>query len=73
MPDDGAVPIVEKGREAPFKQGEFYVFDVEDDIARYWNKQSPGRKAELVKQSRKENRDLRLVLDPFVHKPRKMK
>ena len=30
--DDGAPPIVEKGRETPFKQGEFYVFDVEDDV-----------------------------------------
>lgn len=73
VPDDGAAPIVEKGREAPFKQGEFYVFDVDDDIARYWNKQSPSRKAELTKQSRKENKDIRLILDPFVHKPRKMK
>jgi len=71
--DDGAPPIVEKGRETPFKQGEYYVFDVEDDIARYWNKLPPGRKAELSKQSRKENKDLRLILDPFVHKPRKMK
>jgi hypothetical protein len=72
-PDDGAVPIVEKGLEPPFKQGEFYVFDVEDDVARYWNKQSPARKAELCKQSQKEKRDLRLILDGFVHKPKHTK
>ena len=71
--DDGAPPIVEKGRETPFKQGEYYVFDVEDDIARYWNKLAPAKRAELVKQSRKINKDLRVILDPFVHKPRTMK
>lgn len=71
--DDGAPPIVEKGRETPFKQGEFYVFDVEDDVARYWNKLALAKRAELSKQSRKTNKDLRLILDPFVHKPRTMK
>ncbi len=73
VPDDKSVPIVEKGREPPFKQGEYYVFDVEDDVARYWNKQSPARKVELSKQSRKENKDIRLILDGFVHKPRHTK
>jgi hypothetical protein len=73
VPDDGAPPIVEKGRETPFKQGEFYVFDVQDDVARYWNKLAPAKRAELSKQSRKMNKDLRLVLDPFVHRPRTMK
>ena len=67
--DDGAPPIVEKGREAPFKQGTFYVFDVEDDIARYWNKIAPARREELSKQSRKEKKDLRIILDGIVHKP----
>jgi hypothetical protein len=67
--DDGAVPVVGKGLEAPFKQGEFYVFEVQDDIARYWNKQAPARRTELSKQSRRENKDLRLILDTFVHKP----
>ena len=71
--DDGAPPIVEKGRETPFKQGEFYVFDVEDDVARYWNKLAPAKRAELSKQSRKMNKDLRIILDPFVHKPRTTK
>ncbi|QQG48585.1 MAG: hypothetical protein HY247_07540 [archaeon] len=71
--DDGSVPAVEKGREAPFKQGEFYVFEVPDDIARYWNKMDPGRRAELSKQSRKEGKDLRLILDAYVHKPARMK
>jgi hypothetical protein len=71
--DDGAPPIVEKGREAPFKQGDFYVFDVEDDVARYWNKLAPAKRAELSKQSRKMNKDLRLILDPFVHRPRTTK
>jgi hypothetical protein len=71
--DDGSAPIVAKNLEAPFKQGEFYVFDTADDLARYWNKLPPGRRAELMKQSRKENRDLRLILDGFVHKPAKMK
>ncbi len=73
VPDDGMAPIVDKGFESPFKQGEFYVFDVEDEIARYWNKMSTARKAELSKQSRKEKKDIRLILDGFVHKPRKMK
>lgn len=73
VPDAGAVPIVEKGLEAPFKQGENYVFDVEDDIARYWNKQSPARRMELAKQSTREKKDLRLILDGFVHKPARTK
>jgi hypothetical protein len=71
--DDGALPIVEKGRETPFKQGQFYVFEVEDDIARYWNKLAQAKRAELSKQSRKENKDLRVILDPFVHRPRTTK
>lgn len=73
VPNDGLMPTVDKGRESPFKQGEYYVFDVEDDIARYWNKQSQARKVELSKQSRKEGKDIRLILEGFVHKPRKMK
>lgn len=71
--DDGKPSIVEKGLESPFKQGEFLVYDVKDEVARYWNKQAPGRRDELMKQSRKENRDLRLVLDSFVFKPAKTK
>lgn len=71
--DDGALPIVEKGRETPFKQGGFYVFEVEDDVARYWNKLAPAKRAELSKQSKKMNKDLRLILDPFVHRPRTTK
>jgi len=71
--DDGAPPIVEKGRETPFKQGEFYVFEVDDDIAKYWNKLAPAKRTELIKQSRKTNKDLRLILDPFVHRPRTTK
>jgi hypothetical protein len=69
--DDGAEtpPIVEKGREAPFKQGTFYVFDVKDEVARYWNKLPPARRDELFKQSRKERKDLRQILDGFVFKP----
>jgi len=73
VPDDGTMPIVEKGRESPFKQGEYYVFDAADDLARYWNKQSPSRKAELSKQSRREGKDIRLILEAFVHKPRHIK
>jgi hypothetical protein len=71
--DDGSTPVVGKGLEAPFKQGEYYVFDTADDLARYWNKLPPGRRAELGKQSRKENKDVRLILDAFVHKPAKTK
>jgi hypothetical protein len=47
--------------------------DTADDLARYWNKLPPGRRAELSKQSRKENKDIRLILDGFVHKPAKTK
>ncbi len=73
VPDDGSAPIVGKGLETPFKQGEYYVFDTADNLAHYWNKLPPGRRAELVKQSRKEGRDLRLILDGFVHRPAKTK
>jgi hypothetical protein len=65
----GVAPIVEKGRETPFKQGEFFVFEVKDEVAKYWNKLPPGRKAELYKQSKKEKKDLRQLLDGFVFKP----
>jgi hypothetical protein len=71
--DDGAAPIVEKGRETPFKQGDYYVFDVTDDVARYWNKMAPARREELVKQSRKQGKDIRLLLEAFVYKPAHVK
>lgn len=67
--DDGTAPIVEKGLETPFKQGEFYVFEVKDEVARYWNKLPPGRREELWKQARKQGKDLRSILDGFVFKP----
>jgi hypothetical protein len=67
--DDGAAPIVEKGREPPFKQGDYYVYDVKDDVARYWNKLPPGRRDEIAKQSRKQGKDLRVVVEGFVYKP----
>jgi hypothetical protein len=67
--DDGTAPVVAQGREAPFKQGEFYVFDVADDVARYWNKMDQGRRQELSKQSRKEGKDIRLLVEAFVYKP----
>jgi len=71
--DDGSQPIVEKGREAPFKQGEFYVFEVADDVARYWNKMDAGRRAELWRQSGRERKDIRLIVEAFVHKPAHVK
>jgi hypothetical protein len=71
--DDGAAPIVQKGLETPFKQGQFYVFEVSDDVARYWNKLAPAKRTELSKQSRKEKKDLRAVLEPYVHRPRTTK
>lgn len=71
--DDGSMPVVAKGFETPFKQGEYYVFDVADDIARYWNKMDQGRREELRKQSRKEGKDIRLILDATVHKPAHVK
>lgn len=71
--DDGSMPVTGKGREAPFKQGEFYVLEVPDDVARYWNKMAPARRAELATQSRKEGRDIRDILDSFVHKPAHVK
>ena len=69
--DDGSgvAPIVEKGREPPFKQGNFYVFEVKDEVAKYWNKLPPQRRDELFRQSKKEKKDLRLILDAFVHRP----
>jgi hypothetical protein len=71
--DDGSTPIVERGREAPFKQGEYYVLEVADDVARYWNKMAPGRREELWKQSRKEGKDVRVLVEAFVHKPAHIK
>ncbi|MBI2936741.1 MAG: hypothetical protein HYY22_00890 [Thaumarchaeota archaeon] len=67
--DDGTLPIVEKGRETPFKQGEYYVFEVKDEVAKYWNKLPPGRKEEIWKQSRKEGKDVRQIIEGFVFKP----
>ena len=72
--DDGSgAPVVEQGRDAPFKQGNFYVYEVKDEVARYWNKQSPGRREEMAKQARKEKKDLRAVLDSYVFRPAKTK
>jgi hypothetical protein len=71
--DDGSAPVVAQGREHPFKQGEFYVFEVADDVARYWNKMDPGRRAQLWKQSTKERKDVRLIVEAFVYKPAKTK
>jgi hypothetical protein len=71
--DIGTAPVVEKGREAPFKQGEYYVFEVKDEVARYWNKLPPGRRDELAKQSSKQGRDIRTTLDGFVFKPARTK
>ncbi|MCL4435713.1 MAG: hypothetical protein M1503_00605 [Thaumarchaeota archaeon] len=67
--DNGISPIVEKGRETPFKQGEYYVFEVKDEVAKYWNKQAPGRKDEIWKQAKKEGKDIRQILEGFVYKP----
>ena len=71
--DDGTAPIVAQGREVPFKQGEFYVFEVADDVARYWNKMDHGRREELRKQSRKEGKDIRQLVEAFVYKPARTK
>lgn len=71
--DDGSTPIVAKGREAPFKQGEFYVFEVADDVAKYWNKMDPGRRDQISRQSRKEGKDIRDIVETFVYKPRHIK
>ena len=71
--DDGAAPIAEKGRETPFKQGDYYVFEVADEVARYWNKMDPNRREQLSKQSRKEGKDVRLLVEAYVYKPAKTK
>jgi hypothetical protein len=65
----GVAPVVEKGRETPFKQGNLWVFEVKDEVAKYWNKLPPARRDELYKQSKKEKKDLRQLLDGFVFKP----
>ncbi len=65
----GVAPIVEKGRETPFKQGNMWVYEVKDEVAKYWNKLPPSRRDELYKQSKKEKKDLRQLLDGFVFKP----
>jgi len=67
--DDGTAPVVEKGRETPFKQGELYVYEVKDEVAKYWNKLPPGRREELQKQARKQGKDIRVLLESFVFRP----
>jgi len=71
--DDGSTPIVGKGRESPFKQGEYSVYEVADEVARYWNKMAPGRREEFWKQSRKEGKDVRQLVESFVYKPARTK
>lgn len=71
--DDGSVPTVAEGRERPFKQGDFYVFDVADDVARYWNKLDPGRREEIRKQAKQQAKDIRILVEAFVYKPRHVK
>jgi hypothetical protein len=71
--DNGSQPVVGKDRERPFKQGEFYVFEVKDDVARYWNKMAPGRREELWRQSIKEGKDIREIVEAFVYKPARIK
>lgn len=66
-------PIVEKGRDTPFKQGNLLAYEVVDEVAKYWNKLPPQRRVELAKQARKEKKDLRQVLDSFVFRPAKTK
>ena len=69
--DDGSgeAPIVEKGRDTPFKQGNLWAYEVKDEVAKYWNKLPPQRRDELYRQSKKEKKDLRQVLDGFVFRP----
>ena len=69
--DDGSgiAPVVEKGRDVPFRQGNFYVYEVKDEVAKYWNKLPPQRRDELYRQSKKDKKDLRQVLDGFVFRP----
>lgn len=71
--DDGSKPVVEQGRESPFKQGEFYVFEVGDEVARYWNKMAPNRRDEMWRQATKENKDVRRIIEGYVYKPARTK
>jgi hypothetical protein len=71
--DDGSAPIVATGRESPFKQGEYYVFEVADEVAKYWNKLAPARREGLWKQSRQEGKDIRQLVEAFVYKPARTK
>ena len=67
--NDGSTPVIGPGREAAFKQGDFLVFEVSDEVARYWNKTAPGRREELWKQSKKDKKDLREVVEGYVFRP----
>ena len=42
------------------------VFDVKDEVAKYWNKLPPARRDELFRQSKKERKDLGQVVDETV-------
>jgi len=42
-------------------------------VARYWNKMAPARREDLARQSRKEGKDIRLLVEAFVYKPAKTK
>jgi hypothetical protein len=67
--ESAEAPVVEKGRDAPFRQGNLWVYEVKDEVAKYWNKLPPQRRVELAKQGRKEKKDLRAILDTFVFRP----
>jgi hypothetical protein len=54
--DDGSSPIIGRGREPPFEQGEYYVFDAADEVAKNLNKMAPRGREELRTQSRREGK-----------------
>ena len=49
------------------------MFEVADDVARYWNRMDHGRREQLSKQSRKEGKDIRQLVEAFVYKPAHVK
>jgi hypothetical protein len=73
--DDGSTPRSwGKASRPRSSRANTMCIDTADDLARYWNKLPPWKDGpSSAKQSRKENKDVRLILDAFVHKPAKTK
>jgi len=62
--DDGTTPIVKAGNKIPHERGGYYMYeDVSDRVAKYWNALPDSKKAETQRRARKENKDIRELIE----------